>query len=48
MIADITTGTQAVARALRLLNQPGIRLYVIVPLTINLILFGALVYYGYS
>jgi len=48
MIADITTGTQAVARALRLLNQPGIRAYVIVPLSINLLLFGSLVYYGYS
>ena len=48
MITDITTGTQAMARALRLLNQPGIRVYVIVPLSINLLLFGALVFYGYS
>jgi CysZ protein len=48
MIADIVTGTQALARALRLLNQPGVRVYVIVPLSINLLLFGALVFYGYS
>ena len=48
MIADITSGTQAVARALSLLNKPGVRIYVIVPLMINLLLFGALVWYGYS
>jgi CysZ protein len=48
MIADIVTGTQALARALRLLNQPGVRVYVIVPLSINLLLFGALVFYGYN
>jgi CysZ protein len=48
MIADITTGIQALARGLKLLNRPGVRLYVIVPLSINLVLFGALVWYGYS
>ena len=48
MIADITRGTQAMARALSLLNKPGVRIYVIVPLLINLVLFGALVWYGYS
>ncbi len=39
---------QALARALPLLNKPGIRRYVIVPLLINLLLFGALIWYGYS
>ena len=48
MIADIARGTQAMARALSLLNKPGVRIYVIVPLMINLLLFGALVWYGYS
>jgi CysZ protein len=48
MIADITRGTQAVARALSLLNKPGVRVYVIVPLMINFLLFGALIWYGYS
>ncbi len=48
MIADITRGAQAMARALSLLNKPGVRIYVIVPLTINLLLFGALIWYGYS
>ncbi len=48
MVADIATGTRAMARTLRLLNQPGVRVYVVVPLSINLLLFGALVFYGYS
>ena len=48
MINDIVTGTQGLARAMRLLNQPGVRIYVIVPLSINLLLFGGLVFYGYS
>lgn len=48
MVKDITTGTRTLARGLRLLNKPGIRVYVIIPLLINLILFGALVWYGHS
>ena len=48
MLADISLGLQALARALRLLRQPGVRRYVIIPLLINLILFGALVWYGYG
>jgi len=48
MIADITIGTQALARGLRLLNKPGVRIYVVVPLLINLVLFGSLVWYGYN
>ncbi len=45
---DITKGTRALARAFSLLNLPGVRVYVIVPLTINLLLFGALTWYGYN
>lgn len=48
MLADIAIGTQAMARALSLLNRPEVRVYVIVPLAINLLLFGALVYFGYN
>ena len=48
MLADITTGTQTLARGLRLLNRPGVRSYVILPLLINLVLFGALLWYGYQ
>lgn len=48
MLADIATGTRALARSFSLLNKPGVRIYVIVPLTVNLLLFGALIWYGYS
>jgi CysZ protein len=48
MISDVTIGIQALARGTRLLNQPGVRIYVIIPLAINLLLFGALIWYGYS
>lgn len=48
MISDITTGTRALARSFSLLNQPGVRIYVVVPFLINLLLFGALLWYGYS
>jgi CysZ protein len=48
MISDTTIGIQAMARALSLLKQPGIRRYVILPLFINLVIFGALIWYGYS
>ena len=48
MLGDITTGLQALARGVRLLNQPGVRIYVIIPFAINLLLFGALIWYGYS
>ena len=47
MIGDVTTGIQALARGTRLLNQPGVRIYVIIPFTINLLLFGALIWVGY-
>ena len=48
MMKDVTIGIQALARGTRLLNQPGVRLYVIIPLCINLLLFGTLIWYGYS
>ena len=48
MLRDISTGLNALARGLRLLPAPGVRLYVIVPLAINLLLFGALVWFGYT
>ena len=48
MLADITTGTRALARAFSLLNLPGVRVYVVIPLLINLLLFGFLIWYGYS
>ena len=48
MLRDLTTGIQALARGLRLLPDPRVRLYVLIPLAINLLLFGSLVWYGYS
>jgi CysZ protein len=48
MMSDVTIGLQALARGTRLLNKPGVRIYVIIPLCINLLLFGALIWYGYS
>ena len=37
-----------VARGLSLINQQGIRRYVLVPLILNIFLFGALIWTGYS
>ncbi len=48
MITDVTRGARALARALSLLSKPGVRIYVVVPLLINVVLFGALVWYGYA
>ena len=48
MIADTTTGIQALARALQLVNQPGIRRYVILPLLINVLIFGGLIWFGHN
>ena len=47
MIADIVTGTQTLAKGIRLLNRPGVRVYVVIPLLINLILFASLIWFGY-
>ena len=48
MISDIGQGSQALARGLRLMWKPGIRIYAVIPLLINLVLFGGLVWYGIS
>jgi len=48
MFTDIAIGTRALARAFNLLRQPGVRPYVIIPLLVNILLFGALIWYGYS
>ena len=48
MLGDITIGIHGLARGVRLLNQPGVRIYVIIPFVINLLLFGALIWLGYS
>lgn len=48
MIADISKGTQTLASGARMILRPEIRPYVIVPLLINLVLFGGLVWFGYN
>ena len=48
MLGDIAIGTQTLAKGLSLLNKPSIRVYVVIPLLINLLLFGALVWFGYQ
>ncbi len=48
MIADIVTGTQSLAKGIGLLNRPGVRIYVVIPLLINLTLFAGLIWFGYS
>ena len=42
MISNPITGAQYLLRGLRLLNTPGVRAYVVVPLLINIILFSLL------
>ncbi|MDJ0779301.1 MAG: sulfate transporter CysZ [Gammaproteobacteria bacterium] len=48
MVRDLTTGIQALSRGLRLLPRREVRPYVLIPLAINLLLFGSLVWYGYT
>jgi len=43
---DFFTGIQYFLRGFSLLNQPGIRRYVLVPLFINTLLFASLIYFG--
>lgn len=48
MISDTVTGSYMLARGFKLVKQPEIRPYVIVPLLINITLFGGLIWFGYS
>ena len=48
MIADIARGTQTLARGLKLLTHRQVLPYMLVPLAINLVLFGGLIWYGFS
>lgn len=48
MIADIGRGTGYLAKGLSLINSKGIRRFVIIPLLLNIILFGALIWVGYE
>jgi CysZ protein len=48
MITDIGRGTGYLARGFSLIRRPGLRKYVVVPLTLNILLFGGLIYTGYN
>ena len=45
-MADILTGFRYPFTGFRLVSRPGIRLYVIIPLLINTMLFTGVIYYG--
>ncbi|MEO5353016.1 MAG: sulfate transporter CysZ [Magnetococcus sp. XQGC-1] len=45
MIAQMVLGGRTLLRGLQLLSQPGIRQYVVIPLILNIALFGAGIWY---
>ncbi len=48
MIKDTARGTAYLAKGLSLIQSKGIKRYVIIPLTLNILLFGSLIGYGYA
>ncbi len=48
MIAPATQGFVHVLEGFRLIWRPGVRRYVFVPLTINVLLFGGVIYWGWN
>jgi len=48
MISDIVKGTVYLGRGFQIIRQPGVRLYVVMPLLINIVLFAGLIWFGYE
>jgi CysZ protein len=48
MISDITKGAVCLGRGFQIIWQPGVRLYVVMPLVINIVLFAGLIWFGYE
>ncbi len=48
MVFDIARGTETLARGLKLLTRREIFPYVLAPLAINLVIFGGLIWFGFS
>ncbi len=48
MISDIMTGASCLGRAMNIIRQPGVRRYAVMPLLINILLFGGLIWFGYA
>ena len=48
MITDIGRGTSYLAKGFSLIKTKGIRRYVLIPLSLNILLFSALIWFGYA
>ena len=48
MISDIARGSRYLAQGFKLIKTPGIRRYVLMPLLLNILLFGGLIWFGYT
>ena len=48
MISDIIKGALYLGRGFKIIRLPGIRLYVAMPLLINIVLFAGLIWFGYE
>ncbi len=48
MISDLGRGTAYLAKGVQLIKDPEIRSYVVIPLTINIVCFAGLIWYGFS
>ncbi len=48
MPSAVLSGPHYLQQGLRLLLSPGLRLFVILPVTVNVLLFGGLIYFAAS
>ncbi|MCH6565787.1 MAG: sulfate transporter CysZ [Proteobacteria bacterium] len=48
MISDIMKGAMCLGRGFRIMRQPGVRIYAVMPLLINTVLFASLIWFGYE
>ncbi len=48
MFIQFSSGATLALRGFKLINQPGIRRYVVIPLLINVVLFAGVIWYGAS
>lgn len=48
MITDIMKGSVYLGRGFQIIRQPHVRLYVVMPLLINILLFGVLIWFGFD
>jgi len=48
MMTDLGRGTAYLAKGITLVKDPDIRSYVVIPLSINILLFGGLIWFGFA